>query len=312
MSGRSSPRSIGSSDDLVHLYMDEIGRRALLTKTDEARLSQQIQRGMTAAGELASGPVDGRRDELEQLVQQGEQAKRDFVTANLRLVVSIAKRYQASGLPLLDLVQEGNLGLLHAVGKFDWRKGFKFSTYATWWIRQAIHRGIANTGRTIRLPVHAGETVNQLSKAHARLESQLRRVPTPAELAAEIGVSEAEVGRLLRMAVPPRSLSEPLRDDSDTALDEVLSDPRAEEVFDDTVFGGANGQVDVALALLEPQEQAVLRLRYGLDHGRPQVLRDIANHLGVSPEKVRLAERRALAKLRHPSNRSRIDDTLAS
>ncbi|MEW6470988.1 MAG: sigma-70 family RNA polymerase sigma factor [Actinomycetota bacterium] len=314
MSTRSRPEAgATSSDDLVHLYLREIGRHALLTKADEVRLSQRIEAGMAATNELAAGDVDATsRAELESAVRQGEAARREFVNANLRLVVSIAKRYQASGLPLLDLIQDGNLGLLHAVEKFDWRKGFKFSTYATWWIRQAIHRGIANTGRTIRLPVHAGETVNLLTKTKARLEHELRRPPTPSELAAEVGLPEADVSYLLQMAGPPRSLTDPLREDSDTELGDLLADPAAAAAFEDTVFGGARGDVAQVLAMLEPEEQAVLRLRYGLDRGEPRLLNAVAEDLGISREAVRLAERRALAKLRHPSSRGQLDDTLAA
>ena len=303
----------GSPEDLLHLYLADIGRHALLAKADEVRLSRRIHDGLAAAAELASGDVGAtRRAELDLRVRDGEAAKREFVNANLRLVVSIAKRYQSSGLSLLDLVQEGNLGLLHAAEKFDWRKGFKFSTYATWWIRQAIHRGIANTGRTIRLPVHAGESVNQLTRAHARLENRLRRVPTVSELAAEVGMAEAEVTHLLRMATAPRSLADPLREDSGTELGDLVADPTAARAFDDTISGGARGDVERALAVLEPDERRVLRLRYGLDRGDPRRLDEVAAMLGVSREAVRLSERRALAKLRHPSNRARVDDQIAA
>ena len=302
-----------SLEDLLQLYLADIGRHALLTQADEVRLSRRIHDGLAAAAELAAGENDpARRAELDRRVRDGEAAKREFVNANLRLVVSIAKRYQASGLPLLDLVQEGNLGLLHAVEKFDWRKGFKFSTYATWWIRQAIHRGIANTGRTIRLPVHAGETVNQLSKAQARLESRLQRAPTASELAGKVGLAEADVAHLLQMAAAPRSLTDPLTGDSETEIGDIVADPTAATVFDDTVFGGARGDVENALVALEPDEQQVLRLRYGLDRGEPRRLDEVAEALGVSREMARLSERRALAKLRHPSNRARVDDRLAA
>src|SRR5581483_4081299 len=223
-----------TSEDLVQLYLADFGRHPLLTKADEVRLSRRIQDGLAAAIELAGDPAGSvRTDELLALVQDGEAAKREFVNANLRLVVSIAKRYQSSsGLSLLDLVQEGNLGLLHAVEKFDWRKGFKFSTYATWWIRQAIHRGIANTGRTIRLPVHATESVRRLTTVQIRLEHELQRLPTVAELAAEVGMAEADIAHLLRMAAVPRSLTEPLREDSDTEVGDVVADPTASTVFD--------------------------------------------------------------------------------
>ena len=183
-------------EDLVRLYLTDIGQYPLLTKDDEVRLAQAIEAGNTARTELEAGEkglTAARKRELRRLSRDGEKAERTFVQSNLRLVVSIAKKYQASGLPLLDLIQEGNLGLMHAVEKFDWRKGFKFSTYATWWIRQAITRGIANTGRTIRLPVHAGDTLARLQKARARLELKLGRPATLAELSAEVEMPEDKV-----------------------------------------------------------------------------------------------------------------------
>ncbi len=197
-------------EDLVRLYLTDIGQYPLLTKDDEVRLAQAIEAGNAAREELESGGKEvtaARKRELRRQSRLGEQAERTFVQSNLRLVVSIAKKYQASGLPLLDLIQEGNLGLMHAVEKFDWRKGFKFSTYATWWIRQAITRGIANTGRTIRLPVHAGDTLARLQKARARLELKLGRPATLAELSAEVEMPEDKVTEALRFAAEPLSLS---------------------------------------------------------------------------------------------------------
>ncbi|TMK82364.1 MAG: sigma-70 family RNA polymerase sigma factor, partial [Actinobacteria bacterium] len=181
--------------DLVRLYLDEIGRHELLTKDDEVRLAQAIEAGREARAELAQAQkfARGQRQQLLRTADAGEEATQTFVNANLRLVVSIAKKYQSTGLPLLDLIQEGNLGLIHAVEKFDWRKGFKFSTYATWWIRQAMQRGVANTARTIRLPIHAGDQLARVQKARDRLEAELGRHPTLAELAAESDMDEAEV-----------------------------------------------------------------------------------------------------------------------
>jgi RNA polymerase sigma factor (sigma-70 family) len=188
------------------MYLSDIGQYSLLTKDDEARLAQAIEKGVAARTELAdSSPTPARKRELRKLVREGEDAERTFVQANLRLVVSIAKKYQASGLPLLDLVQEGNLGLMHAVEKFDWRKGFKFSTYATWWIRQAITRGIANTGRTIRLPVHAGDTVARIQKARSRLELELGRPATVVELAKDLEMEPEKVTEASVTPLPSRS-----------------------------------------------------------------------------------------------------------
>ena len=221
-------------EDLVRLYLTDIGQYPLLTKEDEVRLAQAIEGGKAATEELESDEDLSvpRKRELRRIVRKGREAERTFVQSNLRLVVSIAKKYQASGLPLLDLIQEGNLGLMHAVEKFDWRKGFKFSTYATWWIRQAITRGIANTGRTIRLPVHAGDTLARLQKARARLELKYGRPATLTELAAEVEMPEDKVTEALRFAAEPLSLSEPLREDGDAELGDVVEDRSADSPFE--------------------------------------------------------------------------------
>ena len=222
-------------EDLVRLYLTDIGQYALLTKDDEVRLAKAIEAGKEAQVELAEqektlSPTKKR--ELKRAAKEGETDERAFVQSNLRLVVSIAKKYQASGLPLLDLIQEGNLGLMHAVEKFDWRKGFKFSTYATWWIRKAITRGIANTGRTIRLPVHAGDTLARLQKARSRLELKYGRPATLAELSKEVEMPEDKVTEALRFAAEPLSLSEPLREDGDAELGDVVEDRSAESPFE--------------------------------------------------------------------------------
>ena len=202
-------------EDLVRLYLTDIGQYELLDKEDEVRLAKRIEEGVAAREALdknnGADITPAKRRELRRALIKGERATSEFTNSNLRLVVSIAKKYQASGLPLLDLIQEGNLGLMHAVEKFDWRKGFKFSTYATWWIRQAITRGIANTGRTIRLPVHAGDTLARLTKAKSRLEIKYGRAATLTELAAEVEMEEDKVTEALRFAAEPLSLSEPLR-----------------------------------------------------------------------------------------------------
>src|SRR2546425_29155 len=212
-------------EDLVRLYLTDIGQYPLLTKDDEVRLAQAIEGGNAARGELDKGtslPASKKR-ELRRSITDGEQAQRTFVQSNLRLVVSIAKKYQASGLPLLDLIQEGNLGLMHAVEKFDWRKGFKFSTYATWWIRQAITRGIANTGRTIRLPVHAGDTLARLQKARARLELKLGRPATLSELAVEVDMPEDKVTRERIRQIEARAMSKLRHPSSDTGARDLLA-----------------------------------------------------------------------------------------
>ena len=231
-------------EDLVRLYLHDIGRYPLLTKDDEARLAQAIEARSQAGQDLVATETTltaTRRRELKRIIQRGDEAQRTFVQSNLRLVVSIAKKYQASGLPLLDLIQEGNLGLIHAVEKFDWRKGFKFSTYATWWIRQAITRGIANTGRTIRLPVHAGDLVMLVQKAQGQLQAKLGRSATLVELGIEVGLTEEKVAEVLHYQVVPLSLSEPLREDGDAELGDVVEDRLAESPFEAAALGPPPG-----------------------------------------------------------------------
>ena len=300
-------------EDLVRLYLTDIGQYTLLTKDDEVELAQKIEAGIEARGELAAGKSlrPNRRVELRRLVADGEQAERQFVQSNLRLVVSIAKKYQASGLPLLDLVQEGNLGLMHAVEKFDWRKGFKFSTYATWWIRQAITRGIANTGRTIRLPVHAGDTLTRLQKARARLELRYGRPATLSELAAEVEMPEQKVTEALRFAAEPLSLSEPLREDGDAELGDVVEDRSAESPFEVAATSLLPNEIKRLLAPLDEREREILTLRYGLDRGEPRTLEEVGEHFNLTRERIRQIEARAMSKLRHPSSDTGARDLLA-
>jgi RNA polymerase sigma factor (sigma-70 family) len=290
-------------EDLVRLYLNDIGKRALLTKEDEARLAQAVEAGREARAELAGavGVTAARERELRRLVRAGDEAAATFVTANLRLVVSIAKKYQAAELPLLDLVQEGNLGVMHAVEKFDWRRGFKFSTYATWWIRQAISRGIANSGRTVRLPVHAGQLLTQVTTAGGRLESQLGRRPTVAELAADLEVEEEKVAEILRHAAEPLSLSQPPRDDSDAELGHMVEDHAAVSPFDAAAAAVLCGVVNKMLLALDEREREILRLRFGLDRGQPQTLEEVGEHFSLTRERIRQIEARAMSKLRHPS-----------
>ena len=306
-------RSERDDEDLVRLYLTDIGQHALLTKDDEVRLAQAIEQGEAAADELARSTDlrAARRRELRRLVRHGQQAEQTFVQSNLRLVVSIAKKYQASGLPLLDLIQEGNLGLMHAVEKFDWRKGFKFSTYATWWIRQAITRGIANTGRTIRLPVHAGDTLARLQKARSRLEVQLGRVPTVAEIAAETELTEERVTEALCYAGEPLSLSEPLREDGDAELGDVVEDHGASSPFEVAAVAILPDEVGRLLAPLDPREREILTLRFGLDRGEPRTLEEVGAHFHLTRERIRQIEARAMSKLRHPSSDTGARDLLA-
>jgi RNA polymerase sigma factor (sigma-70 family) len=286
--------------DLVRLYLDEVGRYALLTKAEEAHLGQLVQAGQEAMSELQSaGPLTAaRRRQLGRAARAGEEATDAFVKANLRLVVSIASKYQWSGLPLLDLIQEGNLGLIHAVEKFDWRKGFKFSTYATWWIRQAIGRAIDNTGRTIRLPGHVGDQVRRVKKARTALESRLGRLPTDVELAADTGLTETLVGELLRYDEDPISLAGRMGEDNDTELGDLVADRSALTPFEEVADRLLPDEIERLLSPLSTNEREVLRLRYGLDRGQPRTLDEVGIVLELSGERIRKIERTALAKLR--------------
>ncbi len=301
-------------EDLVRLYLTDIGQYRLLTKDDEVRLAQDIEAGMAARREMecpSETLTPARKRELRRARRKGEESGRTFVQSNLRLVVSIAKKYQASGLPLLDLIQEGNLGLMHAVEKFDWRKGFKFSTYATWWIRQAITRGIANTGRTIRLPVHAGDTLARLQKARSRLELKHGRPASLADLAAEVEMPEEKITEALRFASEPLSLSDPLRDDGDAELGDVVEDRSAESPFDVAATSLLPEEIDRLLSPLDDRERNILRLRFGLDRGEPRTLEEVGERFGLTRERIRQIEARAMSKLRHPSSDTGARDLLS-
>jgi RNA polymerase sigma factor (sigma-70 family) len=238
--------------------------------------------------------------ELRRIEIRAANAQRTFVSSNLRLVVFIAKRYQSSGVPLLDLVQEGNLGLIHAVEKFDWRKGFKFSTYATWWIRQAVSRGIANTGRAVRLPVNVADTLGVVQQAQAFLESKLHRQPTMAEIGMEVGFPREKVVEIMGYRSEPLSLSHPLVDDGSAELGDLLEDRGTPLPFERVALSLMPGEIDRLLAPLTPREEEVLRLRFGLDRDEPRTLEQIGERLNVSRERIRQIEARALEKLRHP------------
>jgi len=301
-------------EDLVRLYLSDIGQYPLLTKDGEVRLAQAIEAGVAAkaeADEPGATLTAARKRELRRTIRAGEEAELLFVQSNLRLVVSIAKKYQASGLPLLDLIQEGNLGLIHAVEKFDWRKGFKFSTYATWWIRQAITRGIANTGRTIRLPVHAGDTLTRLQKARFRLENQLGRPATLAELSADLEMPEAKVTEALLFAADTLSLSEPLREDGDAELGDMVKDQSAESPFEAAAISLLPEEISRLLSPLDERERQILKLRFGLDRGEPRTLEEVGEHFNLTRERIRQIEARAMSKLRHPSADTGAKDLLA-
>jgi RNA polymerase sigma factor (sigma-70 family) len=312
----STRRAEAGDADLLRVYLDEIGKHALLDREDEQRLGRVIDAGRRAVKTLAAGR-DGLPQEkveaLEAAVAAGERASKKFVEANLRLVVSIAKRYQSSGVPMLDLVQEGNMGLMHALEKFDFGRGFKFSTYATWWIRQAITRAIANTGRTIRLPVHAGEVVTRVQKAKNQLESELGRTPRVEELAKECDLGCDRVTEALRLAPHPASIFEPLAadGDGDITLADVVSDNEAVAPIDEIIAASLPMHVAQLLGTLTEHERTIVSLRYGFDRGQPRSLTEVGRVCGLSAEGVRQVERRALAKLRLRSSTKGLADLLA-
>jgi DNA-directed RNA polymerase sigma subunit (sigma70/sigma32) len=311
-------RAQADDEDLVRLYLNDAGRYELLSKDDEARLAQAIETGVEAQARLDEVEADesaprltpAERRTLRRAARQGDEAQRAFVQANLRLVVSIAKRYQASGVPLLDLIQEGNLGLIHAVDKFDWRKGFKFSTYATWWIRQAISRGIANTGRTIRLPVHAGDNLSRLNRARADLEMRFGRQATLAEFAEELGISEAKVSETLRIVGEPVSLSQPLSDDGDAELGDLVEDRAAVSPFDAAALAMLPAEIEKLLSGLDARERRIIGLRFGLDRGEPRTLEEVGEHFDLTRERIRQIEAKAMSKLRHPAYQADVESLL--
>jgi RNA polymerase sigma factor (sigma-70 family) len=307
-------RAEAGEPDLVRVYLDEIGKYPLLSKEDEGCLARAIETGRAANDELVgSTAVTGpRRRELRTAVSEGDRATQAFINANLRLVVSVAKKYQSSDMPLLDLIQEGNLGLIHAVEKFDWRKGFKFSTYATWWIRQSIGRGIDNTSRTIRLPVHAGDQVRRLLRIRGSMEGELGRTPTTAELADAMAITEEQAAEYLRHAADPVSLDTPVGTDGETELGDIVADLSSPSPFDVVAAGMMAEEIDRLLQPLDDREREILTLRYGLDRGDPRTLEEVGDVLHLTRERIRQIERQALAKLRHPSVDSGARDLLAS
>ncbi len=308
-------RSEHEALDPVRLYLEEAGQHPLLTRNDEARLAQEIEDGHAARSLSGDGAVmltPTERRAIRRRIRKGEDAHLTFVLANLRLVVSIAKRYRASGVPLLDLIQEGNLGLMHAVDKFDYRKGFKFSTYATWWIRQAISRGIANTGRVIRLPVHAGDLRLRLLRTLSQLELRLGRSPSHAELANELDITEEKVRETLRVAPDPLSLEQPLSDEGDGVLGDLLEDRGALSPDDAAVAAMLPGEVRRILDRLSERERRVIELRFGLDCGEPRTLEQVGELFDLTRERIRQIESRAIAKLSHPSYSTEVLDLLGT
>ena len=302
-------RSDQENLDLFRVYLDQIGQHPLLTAEGEVELNQAYEAGLDAQRKLAdTSPEDPARPHLEAVADHGEWARRKMIESNLRLVVSIARRFSATGLPLGDLVQEGNLGLLRAVEKFDWRKGFKFSTYATWWIRQAIARGTADRGaRAIRLPVHIDEQVGRLWRTQTRMHELLGREPSDDELAAELDMPIEKVVRLKDITQTVTSLDAPIGDDG-AALGDLLEMDSAVSPDELAVEAVGREALEQVLNALPERERQVLILRFGLDSGTPRTLEEVGAVMGFSRERARQVERDALASLRRPEVRARLND----
>jgi RNA polymerase primary sigma factor len=291
-----------ATSDLVRIYLREIGRVPLLTAEDEVELAKSIEAGLFAEEKLGGGfPMLGViQGDLMLLVGEGAKAKERLIEANLRLVVSIAKRYIGRGLVFLDLIQEGNLGLIRAVEKFDYTRGYKFSTYATWWIRQAITRAIADQARTIRVPVHMVETINKLSRVQRQLHQELGREASADEIAAEMGLEPERVAEIQRIALEPVSLQSPIGEE-ESDLGDFIEDADAVVPIEAAAFIMLQDQLERVLHELAEREQRIIQLRFGLTDGHPRTLEEVGQEFGVTRERIRQIESKTLAKLRHPS-----------
>ncbi len=310
------PKAEGGSADAVRMYLREIGQVELLTVDDERRLAQLIEEGKAAAEKIdasheAGVVLDGVEDRmLMRAVKRGERAKSELTQANLRLVVSIAKRYSGRGMQLLDLVQEGNLGLMRAVEKFDYTKGFKFSTNATWWIRQAITRSIADQARTIRIPVHMVEHMNRVTRAKRTMHQELEREPTIDELAQRVQLEPERVRELLRYSQDPLSLDSPVGEEDESNLGDFIQDDSADSPADAATRVMLADAVGEVLNELSEREQEIVRLRFGLDGGQAKTLEEVGKTFGVTRERIRQIEAKTLAKLRHPQRSQRLREFL--
>jgi len=304
-------------DDPVRMYLKEIGKVDLLTPEREVELAQAMGAGAAAKEQLAELEKSGGEipaetlKELKKAIKGGERAKQQLAEANLRLVVSIAKRYVGRGMLFLDLIQEGNLGLIKAVEKFDYVKGFKFSTYATWWIRQAITRAIADQARTIRIPVHMVETINKVIRVNRQLLQELGHDPSPEETAEEMGMPVEKVREILKIAQEPVSLETPIGEEEDSHLGDFIPDEDASEPSEAASFTLLKEQLVEVLSTLTPREEKVLRLRFGIEDGRTRTLEEVGKEFNVTRERIRQIEAKALRKLRHPSRSKKLKDFLS-
>ena len=301
----------GQTSDPVRLYLRQIGKVALLTAAEEVELSKAVEAGLFAGEKLTEAGLSAAHGrDLDVLVSRGVLAKRRLVEANLRLVVSIAKRYVGRGMPFLDLIQEGNLGLIRAVEKFDYTKGFKFSTYATWWVRQAITRAIADQARTIRIPVHMVETINKVLRHQRQMTQSLGREPTAEELSVALDLPAQKIRDVLRLAQEPVSLDTPIGTAEDSHLGDFIEDANAVVPGDAVSFLLLQEQLATVQHELTEREQKVIELRFGLTDGRPRTLEEVGQEFGVTRERIRQIESKTLLKLRHPSRAAKLRDYL--
>ena len=299
------------ADDTVGLYLKEVGRVPLLTAEQEVSLAKRIERGRKAREVLASTPVSvRRRRELQMIIEDGWAAREHLITANSRLVISVAKKYMGRGVPFLDLIQEGNIGLIRAAKKFDYRRGHKFSTYATWWIRQAVTRAIADQGRTIRVPVHMGDQINKLLRVSHQLTQRLGRDPSTEELADALTVSPKKVENMIQVARRPLSLETPTDEEEDSVLGDFIEDEESPAPAETVTQNLLREHLQDVLATLPPREVRILQLRYGLLDGQSYTLEEVGRKMGVTRERVRQIEAQALSRLRHPTHRRRLSDYL--
>ncbi len=299
------------TDDTIGLYLKEVSRVPLLNAEEEVELAQRIERGRMAREELAHGNVNNsRRMQLRKLIEDGWAAREHLITANSRLVISVAKKYMGRGVPFLDLIQEGNIGLIRATKKFDYRRGHKFSTYATWWIRQAVTRAIADQGRTIRVPVHMGDQINKLLRIQHQLTQRLGREPTVEELAVSLDVPPKKVENMIQVARRPLSLETPTDDEEDSVLGDFIEDEEALPPDESATYNLLREHLEEVLNGLPPREVRILQLRYGLLDGQAYTLEEVGRKMGVTRERVRQIEAQALSRLRHPTIRRKLRDYL--
>ncbi|MHC1770952.1 MAG: sigma-70 family RNA polymerase sigma factor [Flexilinea sp.] len=299
------------TDDTIGLYLKEVSRVPLLTADEEVELAQRIERGRMSREELARVNVTMiRRTELRKSIEDGWLAREHLITANSRLVISVAKKYMGRGVPFLDLIQEGNIGLIRATKKFDYRRGHKFSTYATWWIRQAVTRAIADQGRTIRVPVHMGDQINKLLRVQHQLTQKLGREPSVEELAVALDVPPKKVENMIQVARRPLSLETPTDDEEDSVLGDFIEDDEAPPPDETATYNLLKEHLDEVLNGLPPREVRILQLRYGLLDGQAYTLEEVGRKMGVTRERVRQIEAQALSRLRHPAVRKILRDYL--